>query len=65
MTKPAPAAPLYLGDGVYARFDGFQVWITTTPNQRDSGIALEPSVMGALVNYAAKCGYRFVLEDRK
>ncbi len=39
----------YLGDGVYADFDGFQVWIWTSdglaPSER---IALEPAVLKAL-----------------
>lgn len=45
----------YLGDGVYARFDGFAVWLTTengidTTNQ----ICLEPAVLSALFAFAQK-----------
>lgn len=41
----------YLGDGVYASFDGYQVWLRTP---RESGwheIALEPPVLAALEEY--------------
>jgi hypothetical protein len=40
----------YLGDGVYASFDGYQIWLGLSPNQQL--IALEPEVMAALVRYA-------------
>jgi len=45
----------YLGDGVYAKFDGYSIVLTTengvmTTNQ----IVLEPEVLAALVNYAEK-----------
>lgn len=39
----------YLGDGVYAEFDGYQVWLKTLEGMR---IALEPSVLSALDRYA-------------
>jgi hypothetical protein len=40
----------YLGDAVYASFDGYQIWLRTGDgnNQR---IALEPSVLDALWRY--------------
>ena len=40
----------YLGDGVYASHDGYQIWLRTGDgnNQR---IALEPSVFASLVAY--------------
>lgn len=42
---------VYLGDAVYASFDGYQIWLRTGDgnNQR---IALEPGVFEALVEYA-------------
>jgi hypothetical protein len=47
--------PTYLGDGVYASFDGYQIWLET---ERGDGawhrIALEPPVMTALVAYAGR-----------
>ena len=42
----------YIGDGVYAHFDGYQIVIRT---ERDDGIhwiALEPSVLRALNHYS-------------
>jgi hypothetical protein len=42
----------YLGDGVYATFDGFQVWLRT--ERADGGqhvIALEPQVLKQLLRY--------------
>ena len=47
--KP-PAKREYLGDGVYATFDGYQIWLTT---QEGMSIAIEPAVYGALRNYAS------------
>lgn len=38
----------YLGDGVYAEFDGYQVWLSTLEGHR---IALEPAVYIALGRY--------------
>jgi len=42
---------VYLGDAVWASFDGYQIWLKTADgnNQR---IALEPKVYDALVKYA-------------
>lgn len=46
----------YIGDGVYAFYDGYQIWIQTgdsivDPNNR---IALEFPVMVELVRYAKR-----------
>lgn len=40
----------YLGDAVYASFDGWHIWLRTGDgnNQR---IALEPEVLKALIDY--------------
>lgn len=43
----------YLGDSVYARFDGYQVWVYT--QEYDRGIALEPDVLLELVKYNMRC----------
>lgn len=40
----------YLGDGAYASFDGYQIWLAA--NHHDNRvIALEPAVMDALIRY--------------
>ena len=38
----------YIGDGVYASFDGYHIWLTTQEGMR---IALESSVYDRLVRY--------------
>jgi len=43
----------YLGDAVYASFDGYHIWLTTGDGN-DQRIALEPSVFRELVNYEAR-----------
>ena len=39
----------YLGDGVYASFDGYQIWLTAEGSRV---IAIEPAVMDRLLRYA-------------
>lgn len=49
-----PAQKVYLGDSVYAAFDGYHVILTTEngyPDDPRNRIALEPSVIHALNNY--------------
>lgn len=54
MTRDYGGAPgeTYLGDAVFASFDGYHIWLRTGDgnNQR---IALEPDVLAALCRYAA------------
>jgi hypothetical protein len=40
----------YLGDAVYASFDGYHIWLRTGDG-RDQRIALEPSVYANLIRY--------------
>lgn len=40
----------YLGDGVYASFDGYQIWLANG-DQYNKVVALEPAVMIALIKY--------------
>lgn len=47
----APHDRDYLGDGVYVGHDGYQIWLGTQYGNR---IALEPSVMAALLRYAGR-----------
>jgi hypothetical protein len=45
---------LYLGDSVYAEFDGFGILLTTEngyPDDPQNKIYLEPGVLDALDNY--------------
>lgn len=45
------AKPVYLGDAVYASFDGYHIWLKTGDGNNQQ-IALEPAVYEALVRYA-------------
>jgi hypothetical protein len=48
-----PRENIYLGDGVYASFDGYQIWLAV--NHHDNlQLALDPQTMGALLRYAEK-----------
>ena len=42
----------YLGDGVYASHDGYQVWLAVN-DYTNKVVALEPAVMRALEQYVA------------
>lgn len=46
----------YLGDGVYASFDGYQIWLDTRAQEPVNRIALEPKVYRALLEYVAALG---------
>jgi hypothetical protein len=41
----------YLGDGVYASFDGFQIWLAANHHE-NKVVALEPQVFKRLCEYA-------------
>jgi hypothetical protein len=43
----------YLGDGVYASFDGFQIWLTFE-NHENNQVAIDSDVMKSLLAYAEK-----------
>lgn len=46
----------YLGDGVYARFDGYYVWVYTDNGiTQSTPIAFEPEVLDALNTFNAEC----------
>ena len=42
----------YLGDGVYASHDGYQIWLSLDGQDPGIRIALEPAVLDALNRYA-------------
>lgn len=44
----------YLGDGVYASFDGWQIWLRAPREGGDHRVALEPEVYASLVAYHAR-----------
>lgn len=49
MPKP-PEYHEYLGDGVYASFDGYQIWLAANHHE-NKVVALDPGVMKTLVEY--------------
>lgn len=61
LTKPTDDAPApsfgddsYLGDGVYASFDGYDIVLDLRAQDSTTRIALEPAVMDALIVYRAR-----------
>jgi hypothetical protein len=45
----------YLGDGVYASFDGYQIRLATTRDNGIHEIYLEPDTAMSLLDYMRKC----------
>ena len=46
----------YLGDGVYAWYDGFNIWLHVNDyNNPSDVVCLEPSVMLELIGFNTKC----------
>ncbi len=43
---------VYLGDGVYASFDGYHIWLAVN-DHRNIVVALEPDVFDNLIKYRA------------
>lgn len=41
----------YLGDGVYARFDGYQIWLTVGDHHNRDLIAINPDVLNNLTEF--------------
>jgi hypothetical protein len=44
----------YLGDGLYAGFDGYYLYLNTPRGDGEHWVALEPAVFHALLDYAAR-----------
>lgn len=43
----------YLGDGVYASFDGYQIWLAVNHHENKQ-VAIEPAVLLSLLEYAER-----------
>lgn len=50
MDENEPYPSTYLGDGVYASFDGYSVWLAVNHHENNV-VALEPGVLAHLVQY--------------
>jgi len=42
---------VYLGDGLYAKFDGWNFWLRTRRETGDHYIALEPDVLASFLEF--------------
>lgn len=45
----------YLGDGLYASFDGFTFWLRAPREEGDHYVGLEPVVLKAFSDYVEAC----------
>ena len=45
---------VYLGDGLYARFDGFTIWLRAPRETGDHYVALEPQVYAELTRFVER-----------
>jgi hypothetical protein len=41
----------YIGDGVYASYDGYHIWVKTNRDGMEHSIALETEVFNDLIKY--------------
>lgn len=48
----------YLGDGVYASFDGYHIWLAVNHHE-NKVIAIEPSVLQSLIDYAKSINEKY------
>lgn len=54
MSEPADIdADVYLGDGVYVSFDGFQIWLAAN-DHRNKVVAIEYGVFLQLMKYGKR-----------
>ncbi|HEY2242615.1 MAG TPA: hypothetical protein VGH47_00140 [Xanthobacteraceae bacterium] len=44
----------YLGDGLYARYDGIALWLRAPREHGDHEVALEPQVLAEFLRFAFK-----------
>lgn len=51
---PSKIDPDYLGDGVYASFDGYNIRLHVGDHRNEAVVALEPCVLAALNRYAER-----------
>ena len=47
----------YLGDGLYASYDGWMITLSAPREHDEHYVALEPEVFEALLQYAMKIGW--------
>lgn len=64
MTDEEISRGRHLGDGVYASFDGFQIWLAVN-DHRNRVVAIEPGVFNELVRYQQDLKAHFNLQLSK
>lgn len=52
--EPPTLGPAYLGDGVYASFDGYQVWLHLNSHDAPAIVAIDRDVFVALQIYCRR-----------
>ena len=55
----------YLGDGVYASWDGYHIWLDLRAQDSTTRIALDPEVFRALVAFEAAVALTIAKEEEK
>lgn len=53
----------YIGDGVYARCDGFGIWLRAPRETGDHEVYLEPEVWEELLRYGRDAGLPHLVKD--
>jgi hypothetical protein len=49
---------IYIGDGLYASFDGFSLWLRAPREHGDHYVALEPQMFADFVAFAQQHGFK-------
>jgi hypothetical protein len=57
MSEPSEPKEHYLGDGLYASFDGWQVTLRAPRADGDHWVALEPVVLDAFLTWLKEIGH--------
>lgn len=50
----------YLGDGLYASFDGFNIWLRAPRPDGDHRVAMEPGTLGEFLRWSAPIRRHFL-----
>lgn len=53
----------YLGDGLYASYDGFQVTLSTARKSSEHFVCLDSTVLGAFIEYLRGLGFVIPAEN--
>lgn len=57
---------VYLGDGLYASYDGFSITLRAPRSEGNHWVALEPAVLQALIHYVEQVrGVKITVEKKE